>query len=394
MTSVGLLTSWVSRNNGGLYDAMRFLAQALDNISNIDIKVFGLEDEKTPEDLAGWGTVPVNACRLRGPKFLAYSPKLVPMLHRAKLDLLHIHGLWTYPSMASLQWSIREKKPYLISTHGMLDPWALQHSRWKKRLVSLLYENAHLDGATCLHALCESEAKAIRDYGIKNPIYVIPNGVILPQESKQVPARWENRVPDTAKVLLYLGRLHPKKGLLNLLYGWRIALAQKKSKINDWYLVIAGWDQNAHENELKIVCKKLGIQNRVIFAGPQFDTDKDAIYSRANAFILPSFSEGVPMVILEAWSYCLPVLMTPQCNLPEGFQAQAAIQVNAHQESIAQGLDTLFSLSNNERKKFGINGQQLVHKRFIWSKVASEINAVYEEWILGGGSPPSCIITD
>lgn len=393
MTSVGLLTSWVSRNNGGLYDAMRFLAQALEKISNFDVKVFGLEDEKTPQDLAGWGTVPVNTCRLRGPKFLAYSPKLVPMLHSAKLDLLHIHGLWTYPSMASLQWSRRKKKPYLISTHGMLDPWALQHSRWKKHLVSLLYENAHLHGATCLHALCESEANAIRDYGLKNPICVIPNGVILPAESKLVPARWQTCVPDTAKVLLYLGRLHPKKGLLNLLYGWSIALAQKKYKINDWYLVIAGWDQNAHENELKMVCKKLGIQDRVIFAGPQFNTDKHATYSRANAFILPSLSEGVPMVILEAWSYGLPVLMTPQCNLPEGFQAGAAIQINAHQESIAQGIDVLFSLSNSECQNLGINGQQLVQKRFIWPKVASEMSAVYE-WMLGGGSPPSCILND
>ncbi len=383
MTTVGILTLWVSRNAGGLYDAVRLIAQALDNNSEFEVEIFGLEDEKTHQDLTGWGSVPLNAYPVRGPKFMAYSPKLVRALHAANLDLLHVHGIWAYPSIASLRWSRTEKKPYLITTHGMLDSWALQNSRWKKRLVSRLYENAHLQGATCLHALCESEARSIRAYGLQNPICVIPNGVFLPPESKPVPTQWE--VPDDAKVLLYLGRLHPKKGLLNLLYAWDMALS------HDWYLVIAGWDQNGHENELKMLSRKLGIQDRVIFAGPQFNTDKHASYSRANAFILPSFSEGLPMVILEAWSYGLPVLMTPHCNLPEGFQVGAAIQVEANQESIAQGLNALFLMSDNERQTLGIKGRKLVEEQFTWPKIAAEMRSVYE-WILGGGSPPSSVL--
>jgi poly(glycerol-phosphate) alpha-glucosyltransferase len=392
MIKAGILTLWISRNAGGLYDAVRFIAQALDNLSEFELEIFGLEDEKTHQDLAGWGSIPINACCVHGPKFLGYSPNLVRDLRAAHLDLLHIHGIWTYPSIASLRWSRLEKKPYLITTHGMLESWALQNARWKKRLASWLYENANLHGATCLHALCESEAHSIRAYGLKNPICVIPNGVFLPPPNS-AHAQWEDTLHDGAKVLLYLGRLHPKKGLLNLLYAWHIALAHKKHEIKEWYLVIAGWDQKGHENELKMLCRKLGIQESVIFAGSQFNTDKHATYCRANAFILPSFSEGLPMVILEAWSYNLPVLMTPQCNLPEGFQVGAAIQIEANQESIAQRLNALFSMSDNERDTLGIRGRKLVDEQFTWTKVASDMSSVYE-WVLGGGSPPSSVITD
>jgi len=378
---LGILTSSVSRNAGGLYNSVRQLALQLHHSAKIDIQVFGLADEYTSKDLSKWGKIPVQAFNISGPLSLGYAPTLRQALHDADLDLYHAHGIWTYPSLAGLQWAKQTKKPYLISPRGMLDAWALQNSRWKKRLISRLYENAHLQGATCLHALCESEARSIRAYGLQNPICVIPNGVFLPPESKPVATQWE--VPDDAKVLLYLGRLHPKKGLLNLLYAWDMN--------HDWYLVIAGWDQNGHENELKMLCRKLGIQDRVIFAGPQFNTDKHASYSRANAFILPSFSEGLPMVILEAWSYGLPVLMTPHCNLPEG--VGAAIEVEANQESIAQGLNALFLMSDNERQTLGLCGRKLVAEQFTWPKIAAEMRSVYE-WILGGGSPPSSVITD
>lgn len=393
MIKIGMLTLWVSRNAGGLYDAMRLLSQELDKRSQFHIEIFGLEDEKTPQDLAGWGSVPLNAYPVYGPKFLGYSPKLVDSLRTNNLDLLHIHGIWAYPSIASLQWVRQENKPYLITLHGMLEPWALQYSPLKKRLASWLYENTHLKGANCLHALGESEARSIRAYGLQNPICVIPNGVILPKASTNVTALWKNTVPDGAKTLLYLGRLHPIKGLTNLLYAWHIALQHRKHKINDWYLIITGWDQKGYENELKILCKKLGIQNSVIFAGPQFNTDKQATYQSASAFILPSFSEALPTVILEAWSYGLPVLMTPQCNLPEGFNVGAALKIETNPDSIGKGLDTLFSMSEHERDALGICGKKLVEERFSWPKVASEMSSVYE-WMLGGGSPPSCIITD
>jgi len=393
MIKIGMLTLWVSRNAGGLYDAMRLLSQELHNSSKFHVEIFGLEDENTCQDLAGWGSVPVNAYHVRGPKIMGYSPKLVRSLRTSNLNLLHIHGIWAYPSIASLQWVRQENKPYLITPHGMLDSWALKNSAWKKRLAGALYENIHLNGAACLQALCESEALAMRNYGLINPICIIPNGIDLPSVSTPKKPAWKSSLSMGAKVILYLGRLHSKKGLANLLNAWALTHKQNTTSSNEWILVIAGWDQLGHENQLKAQSEELGIQNSIRFIGPQFNVEKHSSYYHADAFILPSFSEGLPMVILEAWSYGLPVLMTPQCNLPEGFKVGAALQVETNQESIAQGLDALFSMSDNERDALGIRGKKLVEDQFTWPKVASEMSSVYE-WMLGGGSPPSCIITD
>lgn len=132
-------------------------------------------------------------------------------LESGRLSLLHIHGLWMYPSVACMQWS-RGKRPYLVSPHGMLDGWALRNSAWKKILAARLYENRHLRGAACLNALNESEAASIRAYGLRNPVCIVPNGVDLPDQRPTLGGG--------EKVCLFLGRLHPKKGLPALLSAW------------------------------------------------------------------------------------------------------------------------------------------------------------------------------
>ena len=98
------------------------------------------------------------------------------------------------------------------------------------------------------------------------------------------------------------------------------------------------------------------------------------------------------MVVLEAWAYGLPVLMTSQCNLPEGFDADAAIRIDPEAQAIARGLEKLFSMSNSDRKAMGAKGRKLVGERFAWPQIAVDMKAVYE-WVLGGGQPPSCVIT-
>jgi glycosyltransferase involved in cell wall biosynthesis len=108
---------------------------------------------------------------------------------------------------------------------GMLDPWALNNSRFKKKLAALVFENSHLRCAACLHALCQSEAKSIRAYGLTNPICVVPNGIDLPWVVEGSELRVESsalqRFAAGRKILLYLGRIHPKKGLANLLKAWK-----------------------------------------------------------------------------------------------------------------------------------------------------------------------------
>jgi poly(glycerol-phosphate) alpha-glucosyltransferase len=295
-----------------------------------------------------------------------------------------------YPSLASLRWSRGARRPYLVAPHGMLDPWAVQRAVWKKRLVGWWFENAHLAGAACLHALTEGEARALRAYGLANPICVVPNGVDLPKDPVPAEPRWAADARQDRKILLFLGRLHAKKGLANLLAAWRDVRAS--SAACEWLLVIAGWDQDGFGRQLERMAEAQGIADSVRFVGPQFDDDKAASFARADAFVLPSLSEGLPVAVLEAWSYGLPVLMTGACNLPEGFSAGAALPIGTDRANIAAGLRRLFALSDAERRDMGACGQAFVHARFSWASVGERMTTVYQ-WVLGGGPPPSCVLT-
>jgi len=169
--------------------------------------------------------------------------------------------------------------------------------------------------------------------------------------------------------------------------------------------VIAGWDQGGHEAELMKLCEELGLSFErrgtsddgresaasIVFFGPAFGNDKKSLLRTADAFILPSFSEGLPMSVLEAWSYKLPVVMTPECNLPEGFAADAAIRIETGAESIAQGLDLLFSMSASDLQSMGAKGRTLVEERFTWKTIAAQMREVYD-WMLGGGTRPESVI--
>ncbi|MGO9336305.1 MAG: glycosyltransferase [Terracidiphilus sp.] len=376
------LTGPISRSAGGLFDALRNLALEIGNGNRYLPSVMGLSEPNFDRDRALWGKVEAKAFPVRGPGFFGYAPELSRALYLKDPVLLHIHGLWMYPSVASIRWS-RCTRPYVVSPHGMLDPWALKNSRWKKRISAALYEDRHLRGAACLHALNHLEAEAMRAYGLTNPICVIPNGVELPVEPEAKPTREGNRN------LVYLGRLHPKKGLPLLVEAW--CRVQRMAESSGWRLLIAGWDQLGHQSELQMLAAKLHSGSSIEFVGPQFGEAKSALLRGASAFILPSLSEGLPMTILEAWSWHLPVLMTTNCNLPEGARAGAAIMMDADVDGIYGALSRLFSMDTVEREAMGAKGRRLVEERFQWPHVAEQMTQVYD-WILGGGPQPSCVL--
>src|SRR5262249_53569207 len=185
---------------------------------------------------------------------------------------------------ASLCWARATSRPYMISPHGMLDPWAVRNSAWKKQLTLRAYEVRHLRGAACLHALCEAEAMAIRAFGLDNPICIIPNGLDEPEARFEGETGWQGRFPTAARVLLYLGRLHPKKGLVNLLRAWAAFDRRAGSPGGDWHLAVAGWDQLGHEGELRRLAEELALGDSVAFLGPLFGVEKSRCFASASAF--------------------------------------------------------------------------------------------------------------
>lgn len=407
----------LSRKAGGLFESVRRLHQCLAEIPGMAVSVLGTQDEFTSVDLAAWSPVTVYQFGVLGATEFGYAPALCRKLLELGSDIIHTQGIWQYPSVAALAWHKKSAGPYLVSPHGMLDPWALQNSPWKKRAARILYEGSHLRRAACLRALCEAEARSMRAYGLRNQICVIPNGIDLPKVVERPELMDESsaiqRFAAGQKILLYLGRIHPKKGLVNLLKAWKQVSGRWSvvgGQSSEWILAIAGWDEGGHENELKRLATELGTawvdvrEHRtsnvehpasnacsLLFLGPQFGDDKAACYAKCDAFILPSFSEGLPMVVLEAWAYGKPVLMTPECNLPEGFAAGTALRIEPSANSIAQALEDVFRAPPSTLRAMGEAGRELVRDRFTWPKVAAEMKAVYD-WVLGSGSKPSCVI--
>ncbi|PYL27986.1 MAG: glycosyl transferase family 1 [Verrucomicrobia bacterium] len=390
---IGFLVSSVSREAGGLFQSVRGLAKAV-TCASASARVFGVSDEQSAVDLQDWQPLSVQTFRPQLPAW-GYSNQLVPALLGADLDILSTHGLWKYCSVVSQRWHLRTGRPYIVHPEGMLESWALRNAKWKKRIAALLYEDRHLRGAACLRALCEAEAQSIRAYGMRNPICVIPNGVDLPDRG-ETPKAQPQVFAENRKVLLYLGRLHPKKNVANLIRAWKQILNSHPSSRASWVLAIAGWSQGGYEQKLKHLAGDFDTAaapelDSVAFLGPRFGMDKNECYRACDAFIMPSLSEGLPITVLEAWANAKPVLMTPECNLPEGFAAGAALQIGTSPGEIAAGLKQVIEMSDDDRRAMGNRGRNLVATTFSWPRIGEQMRSVYE-WVLGGGPLPEVIV--
>lgn len=388
--SIAIVTGSVSHRAGGLYHSVRRSAQALREFGNA-IEVLSIRDADTDADMALWNPIFPRVWPRRGPEALGFAIGPGRALRRGTYGIVHQHGIWQALSTQVDGWRRRTGGPVMISPRGMLDPWALQNSRWKKKIAEILFEKSNLRGAACLHALNRSEAESIRGYGLTNPIAIIPNGTDLPAHrdlDAQPPAWWH---ADDRRVLLFLGRLHPKKGIRELIEAWSLVRYQAPAVASSWRVVLAGWDDGGHESDLRQFVSQKGLERDVLFLGPVHGDKKDLALRRSNAFILPSYSEGLPMSVLEAWAYGLPVFMTDACNLPEGFSEAAAVRLEMDPPILASTLAK--NLQRGDLQDYGRSGRRLVEERFDWAKLAAQHDEVYR-WMLDGGAPPPCVQTE
>jgi glycosyltransferase involved in cell wall biosynthesis len=388
----GVLTSSISWRAGGLLHSARRLAQEMQAQEHAVAAVFSLEDEWSADYLKWWQPLDVQLFPIAGPRWFGFAPGLLPSLRSGNLDVVHLHGIWMYPSVAALRWSASSGRPLMISPHGMLNPWALDQSACKKRVARILFEERNLRRAACLRSLCAAETLAFRRLGLQNRMCEIPNGIDIPecrwQEAELVERR--RAVGAAEKMLLYVGRLHPKKQLPSLLRAWKELEQLEIGGMDEWDLVIVGWDQSDHREDLLGLIRDLKIA-RVHVCGPVFGEDLSALLCSASGLILPSISEGLPMVVLEAWAHRLPVIMTDSCNLPDGFRRGAALRITTEAADISRGMAELIQMSEADRNQMGDRGLRLVRQKFAWPTFASQMLAVYE-WLLGGGPSPPTVV--
>ncbi len=305
------------------------------------------------------------------------------VLHLAP-DLVHLHGLWRSPTRIAPALA-RKGLPLLIAPHGMLDSWALANSRRRKAVVWRLWERRALEAASCLQALCPAEAEAIRAMGISTPIAVIPNGVTLPDPSRGPlpPPPWSGIVPPGEKVLLFLGRFHAKKGLRPLLTAW--AAIEEEARRAGWWLALVGYgDGGATASAVAAA----GLERCRVF-GPCFGEHKEACLSSSSAFVLPSFSEGLPMAALEAMSWRLPCILSSACNLTLTPGKREALLAEPDELSLKMVLRELFALSINDLDEISEQGHSLVCCSYNWNVVLDLLHDVYR-CLLNGLSFGDC----
>lgn len=318
---------------------------------------------------------------------LSVSPGLKRSIYQAvpQADVVHNHSVWMLPNSYSSRAAEKYSKPVVITAHGAIEPWAVQNSGWKKRLVGRWFQDHELHQASCIVVNNTTEIAGLRQYGLKNPVAVIPNGVHLPDfDPPASPEPFLTKFPETRgqRIALFMARIHEKKGLGHLVP----AFAEVSRTLPEWHLVIAGPD-GGDLTRIQSLIDQHQLANRVTFTGPLQGEIKASARSAAEVFVQPSFSEGFSMAILEALASRLPVLLTPGCNFPEAVTAQAAISVEPEVVSCTEGLRELLSQSESSLEQMGQRGRALVESRYQWDAVAHETLKLYR-WLISGGPAP------
>lgn len=304
-------------------------------------------------------------------------------------DVLHLHGLWSFLGPVVWRYARANRVPVVVSPHGMLDSWALGQGWARKRMALYLFEQRILRDAACLHALNPREHDAIRAFNTTTPIATIANGIGLVRETdgKNAGARVPSEFDvDPRRMLLFLGRLHHKKGIAELLRAWALLREGAPTLSRGWRVMVAGWDDGGHLDELRAVCAELQLAGDVTFPGAVYGERKAALLRAASAFVLPSHSEGMPVSVLEAWSYGIPVFMTDACNLPDGFTTGAAFRITTDPAALARVLANMLG-DREALQAAGAAGHALAAREFGWGKIAGQWSEVYD-WVSGTRARP------
>lgn len=259
----------------------------------------------------------------------------------------------------------------------MLEPWVRKRSPVRKWIVSSLYQNRFLRKAALFHVLTENERMDVADFATSRRVRIVPNYVEPFEPAGGRPGWWRNAF-EGRDVYLYFGRIHERKGCVELCSAWDRLCSNDPAFRDRSVLVFGGWIDGLKGFEDR-VAELHNRHDNVVFTGAQYGEDKGRTFAAASFFILPSKSEGLPMSVLEAWAAGKPVLMTPECNLPAGFDAGAALKISFDEEGIRCGLAAASSMATQERREMANAARILIMERYSAKAVAAEVMALYRD---------------
>jgi glycosyltransferase involved in cell wall biosynthesis len=374
---IALALPTISPLGGGVAEAARLHLKALASAGFEEISVHTLDDRSDKVDPAQWRSATLHRHRVLGPASYSFAPGIVASLMRAKPDIVHVHGVWQFQCAAVQAWAAASGKPYVISPHGMLEPWIRRRSPALKRAVSTLYQDRFLRRSSGFHLLTEKECSDVAEYLTGQPAPVIPNFAESFESDGGAPGWW---LPEHEgrRVYLFLGRLHQKKGVMELMDAWGRLSSEDQGFRNGALLVFCGWNDGIDGFEASINALR-GAFGNVVFAGPQYGPDKNRSFAKADFFLLPSKSEGLPMAILEAWSAGVPAIMSAECNLDIGFERGAAFRTGYTAETIYPSLRMAQALSEADRRTAADAARVLVAERYSEESVRTGLLSLYQQ---------------
>ena len=368
--------SSVDKNYGGTTEYLRLTANQLANhTSNTILSMNSESPVKFKED--------VNVILEENhSKIGFFSRKFKNTLYDIDCDLFHGNGLWENPVHQMSKIAIKRNIPYLISVHGMLEPWSLKQGNIKKNIALTLFQRKDLHLSNCLHATAHEEALNIRRLGLTNPIAVIPNGVSVDIFSEDVPIKSSNKI-------LFLSRIHIKKGIENLIDAWKLINEDVRQ---NWKIDIIGNGDEDYIKKLKdkIIHEKLN--NQIEIKKPVFGVEKIKLFRDASLFVLPTFSENFGIVIAEALASYTPVITTKGAPWKDLETHKSGWWIDIGVQPLKFALEEAMLKTSVELLDMGRNGRALVKAKYSMESVAKQMIELYN-WVLTKKNKPSFVDT-
>ena len=280
-----------------------------------------------------------------------WKQKLNEVVSQKQINIIHIHGVWLYPHYLAAKFALKNKIPFVLSIHGMYEPWLWKKGTLKKTLYFHLLVKKLFVKAAVIHTITPFETKNVITLFKKPSIVEIPNLIHIPKK--------EVKTDSVTKYILYLGRLDEKKGIKLLIK------ALKKIDNNEVILKIAG-ESNSYKEELKMLINNLGLQNRVSFLGLVKKNKKIKIIKEAFILVAPSYSEVIGMVNLEAAVLKTPVITTYQTGLNTKWNENGGKLINPNVNELTENLNEILNWSIDKRNKEGEKLYRFVSKNYSW----------------------------
>jgi glycosyltransferase involved in cell wall biosynthesis len=321
------------------------------------------------------------SCRYFRPLRLIMSPAFRSAASAliAEADVVHSHGLWLGVNRNAAALARKFKKSHVVSPRGNLHPTCLLQSAWKKNIARQLFVDRLLANARCIHATSTEEAGHVRRLGFKTAVARVPVAVQRPElDLARFKSLFQQRWPGISgkRVMLFLARIHPHKGIFELAEAW----SQLHAAHPEWHLVIAGPDEVGCLGEVSVRLGAATNPDKTTLVGQVSGDDKWALLANSELVVLPTHSENFGHVIGEALSIGKPVLTTVEAPWQSLGQYRSGWQVEVGAEPLRKRLAEVLSFAPGQLAEMGANGARLVAKEHDPAMLVGRMLELYD-WL-------------